>query len=89
MHSLSFYQINADYNDMKLLSFIISLTINFCVSRFFTIFYLFQGENKVALRNLSIVMRQKASDLPEDRLRNIEAGLTRAREVNYMISIFL
>jgi len=38
------------------------------------------GENKVALRNLSIVMRQKASDLPEDRLRNIEAGLTRARE---------
>ena len=35
----------------------------------------------MALRNLSIVMRQKASDLPEDRLRNIEAGLTRAREV--------
>ena len=27
-------------------------------------------------------MRQKASDLPEDRLRNIEAGLTRAREVH-------
>ena len=49
---------------------------------FLTIFYLFQGENKVALRNLSIVMRQKASDLPEDRLRNIEAGLTRAREVH-------
>ena len=36
----------------------------------------------MALRNLSIVMRQKASDLPEDRLRNIEAGLTRAREVH-------
>lgn len=38
------------------------------------------GENKVALRNLSIVMRQKASESSEDRLRNIEAGLTRARE---------
>jgi len=38
------------------------------------------GENKVALRNLSIVMRQYNSDNPEDRLRNIEAGLTRARE---------
>jgi len=38
------------------------------------------GENKVALRNLSIVMRQYSSDNPEDRLRNIEAGLTRARE---------
>ena len=39
----------------------------------------------MALRNLSIVMRQKASDSGEDkredRLRNIEAGLTRAREV--------
>ena len=27
-------------------------------------------------------MRQKASENPEDRLRNIEAGLTRAREVS-------
>ena len=31
------------------------------------------GENKEALRNLSIVMRQKASDLPKNRLRNIKA----------------
>ena len=37
----------------------------------------------MALRNLSIVMRQKASlqaENGEDRLRHIEAGLTRARE---------
>ena len=44
----------------------------------------------MALRNLSIVMRQYNSDNPEDRLRNIEAGLTRAREVvfpsTYLIS---
>lgn len=41
---------------------------------------IFQGDNKIALRNLSIVMRQKPSDNPEERLRNIETGLTRARE---------
>ena len=30
-------------------------------------------------------MRQYSSDNPEDRLRNIEAGLTRAREVSFKI----
>ena len=39
-----------------------------------------QGQNKVALRNLSILMRQLSASSSEERLRNIEAGLTRARE---------
>jgi tetratricopeptide (TPR) repeat protein len=38
-------------------------------------------ENKISLRKLSIVLRQKSSSLPdEERLRAIEAGLTKARE---------
>ena len=32
-------------------------------------------------------MRQKASDNSEDRLRNIEAGLTRAREVRIFMNL--
>ena len=38
-------------------------------------------ENKISLRKLSIVLRQKSSSLPaEERLRAIEAGLSKARE---------
>ena len=38
-------------------------------------------ENKISLRKLSIVLRQKSSSLSaEERLRAIEAGLTKARE---------
>ena len=39
----------------------------------------FQRQNKVSLRSLSIVMRQKTSEQHEDRVRNIEAGLSKAR----------
>ena len=41
-----------------------------------------QRANKVSLRNLSIVLRQKSTQGPEERLRNIEQGLAKAREVN-------
>ena len=38
-------------------------------------------ENKISLRKLSIVLRQKSSSLPaEERLRAIEAGLSKAKE---------
>lgn len=37
-------------------------------------------ENKISLRNLSIVLRQKSVSTQEEKLRNIETGLTRARE---------
>jgi len=37
-------------------------------------------QNKVSLRSLSIVMRQKTSGQHEDRVRNIEAGLSKARD---------
>jgi len=37
-------------------------------------------ENKISLRNLSIVMRQKQTGSHEERVRNIERGLSKARE---------
>ena len=37
-------------------------------------------QNKISLRNTSIVFRQKTASSTEERLRNIEQGLTRARE---------
>lgn len=48
----------------------------------------FQRENKISLRNLSIVLRQKSSTSQEEKLRNIETGLTRAREVISLVSAF-
>lgn len=42
------------------------------------------GKNKVSLRNLSIVMRQRSCDSSEEKLRSIECGLERAREAVQM-----
>jgi len=41
-----------------------------------------QGQDKVSLRNLSIVMRQKLGNSNKEKMENIEGGLTKAREAS-------
>ena len=47
----------------------------------------FQRQNKRSLRSLSIVMRQKSTNSHEERVRNIELGLSKARLVTFEFGV--